>query len=115
VTNYERLAVDGDGDLWGYGNGGWRCLTNAGAADDDESLSGCCGPVVFYVPAPPPRTVTFDVSEPDALHVLTQALEDYAGHERAMAERLDASESFARWADLADEFRAQAKAAGGIT
>lgn len=111
ATKYERLAVDGDGDIWGYGNGGWKCLTNAGAADDDESLSGCCGPVVFYAPAPPPCTVAFDLTDVDAFHALTQALEDYAVRERDQAEHEGGHESRERWADLAEQMRAQAEAA----
>jgi hypothetical protein len=63
-------------------------------------------------PETPPCTVTFDLTDPGALHVLTQALEDYAAHGRAMASLDDASESFTRWADLADEMRALAEAAG---
>lgn len=108
----ERFAEDGDGDIWGYGHGRWKCLTNAGAAGDDESLSESYPPVAFYVPAPASCTVAFDLSDPDALHVLTTALGDYAAHERPMAEREGASESRTRWADLAERFRDQAEAAG---
>jgi hypothetical protein len=61
----------------------------------------------------PPRTVTFDVSGADTLHVLTQALEDYADKASVMASREDASESFARWAAIADRMKAQAEAAPG--
>ena len=65
-------------------------------------------------PETDPATVTYDLSDPDVRHVLTQALEDYADHERAMAERPDASESFARWADLAVQMRDRAQVAGGL-
>jgi hypothetical protein len=76
------------------------------------AVHAMCAGVPDEAPETPPCTVTFDLSDPGALHVLTQALEDYADHERAMAEREDASESFARWAGLADRMRAQAEAAG---
>jgi hypothetical protein len=59
------------------------------------------------------RTVTFDVSGADEFHVITQALEDYAGKAAVMASREDASESFARWAAIADRMKAQAEAAAG--
>jgi hypothetical protein len=55
--------------------------------------------------------VVLDLSDPDVRHVLTQALQDYATYERAMAEN-GAGESFARWAELADRMRAQVEAAG---
>jgi hypothetical protein len=60
-----------------------------------------------------PGSVTFDVSGADEFHVLTQALEDYADKAAVMASREDASESFARWAAIADRMKAQAEAAAG--
>jgi hypothetical protein len=59
-----------------------------------------------------PRTVTFDLSDADAYHVIVTALGDYAAGKRAvLADGVD-NESFARWADLADRMRAQAEEAG---
>jgi hypothetical protein len=57
-------------------------------------------------------TVTFDLSDPDALHVLTTALQDYAEKERDMAANEGGHESRERWAAIADRMRAQAEAAG---
>ena len=57
-------------------------------------------------------TVTYDLSDSDRAHVLTQALEDYRDRMREMAGWPDASASFARWADISEEMRAQAEAAG---
>jgi hypothetical protein len=54
--------------------------------------------------------VTLDLSDPDALHVLTIALEDYAARERDMAAHEVGSEFRERWAGLADRMRAQAEA-----
>jgi hypothetical protein len=53
-----------------------------------------------------------DLSDPDAMHVFTTALEDYAAKERDMAANEGGHESRTRWADLADQMRAQAEAAG---
>lgn len=111
AERYERLAADGDGDIWTWRGGRWACV-GGGQADDDAELEAQFPPVTFYVPAPPRYTVTFDLTDPDALHVLTTALGDYAAHERPMAEGEDASESRTRWAELADRMRAQAEAAG---
>jgi hypothetical protein len=111
TANYERLATDGDGDVWGYSGDWWACISDSATADDDAGLERQYPPVTFYAPAPPPCAVTYDLSDPDVRHVLTQALEDYAAKDREMAEN-GAGESFARWADLADEMCAQAEAAG---
>ena len=62
------------------------------------------------------RTVTFDVSDTDARHVLTQALEDYRDKARERAAFLGTDTSlpgsFTRWAEITEEMRAQAEAAG---
>lgn len=71
------------------------------------AVHAACAGVPEERPEVPPRTVTFDITGPDARHVLTQALEDYAAAKRAE------DPSFARWADLADQMKAQAEAATG--
>ena len=56
--------------------------------------------------------VTLDISSADALHVLTQALGNYAAEERGAAENEGGNARFEQWARIADEFQAQAEAAG---
>jgi hypothetical protein len=56
------------------------------------------------------QTVAYDLSDPDTAHVLTQALEDYASR-AGMIARSEGG-SFTRWAEAAEEMRAQAEAAG---
>lgn len=107
----ERFAEDGDGDIWGYGHGRWKCLTNAGTADDDESLSAEYPPAAFYVPAPPPSTVAFDLTDPDVRHALTQALEDFADRQQTMAATGDIPEKRLTWAAHAKSMLDQAEAA----
>lgn len=63
-------------------------------------------------PEAPPRTVTFDLSDPDVRHVLTQALEDYADRQQDMAVIRDNPEQRLTWAALAKTMREQAEAAG---
>jgi hypothetical protein len=72
-----------------------------------------CAGVPEEKPVAPPRTVTFDVSDSDTLHVLATALEDYEAKERDMAALGDASESRERWANLARVMRKVAEAAAG--
>jgi hypothetical protein len=63
-------------------------------------------------PEAPPRTVTFDLTDTDASFALIQALEDFSARQRAEAEQEGGHQSRTRWADRADEMRAQAEAAG---
>lgn len=77
------------------------------------AVHALCAGVPEEAPETPQRTVTYDVSGTDELHVITQALEDYADKTAVMASREDASESFARWAAIADRMKAQAGAAAG--
>lgn len=80
--------------------------TGAGVA-----VHAFCAGVPGKEPKTPPRTVvTLDVSDVDAYHALTQALEDYAIRERDMAEHEGGNESRERWADLADQMKRQAAA-----
>jgi hypothetical protein len=58
------------------------------------------------------RTVTFDITDAAASFALTQALEDFAVRQRDQATDEHGHEVRERWADLADEMRAQAEAAG---
>ena len=76
----------------------------------DAAVQRALGEAERTATATPPNSVTYNLSDPDVLHVLTQALEDYGAKARDYAGREDASASFARWADLADRFRAQAEA-----
>ena len=62
--------------------------------------------------ATPPRSVTFDLSDPAASFTLITALEEFAARQRAEAKDEGGHESRERWADLADQMRAQAEAAG---
>jgi hypothetical protein len=104
-------------------------LVFAGIAPEDRKDAGWttggavavhafCAGVPAEAPEKPPRTVTFDLSDSDTLHVLTQALEDYAANARHTAGLDDgsepsASDSFARWAHLAKRLKRQAEAAAG--
>jgi|ERR1700722_5849643 len=63
--------------------------------------------------ARPPHPVTFDLSDADVLHVLVTALEDYADNAREQTRCEDASESFTRWAGVAERMKDQAEAAAG--
>ena len=67
-----------------------------------------CAGVPAETPQMPSRTVALDLSDPDALHVLITALKDYANRAEEIARRDGGS--FARWAGLADQIRAQAEA-----
>jgi hypothetical protein len=60
---------------------------------------------------PSPRTVTFDITDPNARHVIAQALEEYATRQQDMAVTGDSQEMRLEWAVIADEFRAQAETA----
>jgi hypothetical protein len=72
------------------------------------------GELEAAIPAEAKRvTVTYDLSDSDTLHVLTQALEDYADRAREWAQHEDASESFARWGRLAKCMKRQAEAVTG--
>jgi hypothetical protein len=53
VAKYERLAVDGDGDAWGYRDGRWDCISESATADDDADLERQYPPVTFYLPPVP--------------------------------------------------------------
>jgi hypothetical protein len=75
------------------------------------AVHAMCAGVPGEEPETPPRTVTFDLTDVDAFHALTQALEDYAIRERDQAEHEGGHESRERWADLAEQMRAQAEAA----
>lgn len=59
----------------------------------------------------PARSVTFDLTDVDARHALTTALEDYAVSERDMAAHEGGNESRERWAERADKMRRQAEEA----
>jgi hypothetical protein len=48
MDEYERMAVDGEGDAWGYQCGQWRCLTAPASCRDDEALARVYGGAVFY-------------------------------------------------------------------
>jgi len=73
-----------------------------------------CGGPLNAKPENPPRTVTFDVSSADALHVVTQALDDYAAGQSALAADGDSTDKRTGWAITARRFRDQAdEAAGG--
>jgi len=56
-----------------------------------------------------PRTVTYDLSDPDTRHVLTEALEQYADRERDLSANEGGNDARERWADLADAMRRQAE------
>jgi hypothetical protein len=56
-----------------------------------------------------PRTVTIDVSDANAYHVLTEALEMYAAHERAIETDDHGRDFRERWASLADRWRGLAE------
>ncbi len=90
-TRERRAEFDG---YWGEA---CRRAEAAGAGEEAQS---------------PRRTVTLDITGPDAYHALTQALEDFAARERDAAEHEGGNESRERWADLADRMREQAEAAG---
>jgi hypothetical protein len=74
VKKYERLAVDGQGDAWGYREGQWWCMFGDGGADDDAGLEARYPPVTFYLlPAPLGR---------GQLGTALSALEDAAAYRR---------------------------------
>ena len=58
-----------------------------------------------------PRTVTIDVSDANAYHVLTEALDQYASHERGIETGEQGREVRERWASLADRWVGMAEAA----
>jgi hypothetical protein len=58
------------------------------------------------------RAVVFDVADPAALHVLTQALTDYAERQLDMAAIGDSPQTRLAWAAIAKSFHEQAEAAG---
>jgi hypothetical protein len=76
------------------------------------AVHASCAGVPEQEPETPRRTVTLDITSPDARHALTQALEDYTARERYLARREGGNEARERWADLADRMREQAEAAG---
>ena len=64
-------------------------------------------------PETPPCTVTFDLTDPDARHALTQALENYeAMQEDVVVLTGDSPEKHRAWAAHAKAMREQAEAAG---
>lgn len=63
--------------------------------------------------ASPSRSVTFDLTNPDTYHVLTQSLEDYAARQRDQAADERGHEIRERWAALATLMLEQAEAATG--
>jgi hypothetical protein len=132
LASERRMAMQSDHPLYGHPcpvcdrdlGGEVTVLVFAGIDPEDRKPSGwstgeavavhaACAGVPEEEPETPPRTVTYDVSGADALHVLTQALEDYADKAAVMASREDASESFTRWAAIAGRMKAQAEAAAG--
>lgn len=56
---------------------------------------------------PGPHCVTFDAGAPDAYHVLSESLGDYANRERDVAGHEKGNDARERWAALADRFRGQ--------
>jgi hypothetical protein len=103
----------------------WGCpvLVFAGIEPDDRKPAGwttgaavavhaSCAGVPREEPEKSPRTVTLDITDADARHVLVTALEDYAARARDTAAHEGGHSSFERWADLAERMRAQAEAAG---
>jgi hypothetical protein len=99
-------------------------LVLAGIAPEDRKPAGwttggavavhaACAGVPEQELETPPRTVTFDLTDSDTFHVLTTALEDYAGKVRDRAEHEGAGGPFARWARLAKRMKRQAEAAAG--
>jgi hypothetical protein len=84
---------------------GW---THGGAV----AVHAACAGVPEEEPETPARTVTFDLTDTDAPFALIQALEDFSARQRAEADREGGHQSRTRWADRADEMRAQAEAAG---
>lgn len=58
------------------------------------------------------RTVTYDLNNAIASFVLTTALEEFAARQRDQATDEGGHQARERWADLADQMRAQAEAAG---
>lgn len=61
----------------------------------------------------PPRTVTFDLADPDDRHVLTQALDDYGVKQAGLAADGDSKDNRTRWAAAARRFRDLADAVAG--
>lgn len=76
------------------------------------AVHASCAGVPAEEPEVPRRTVTLDLSGADAYHALTTALEEYAVSERDMSAHEGGNPSRERWAELADEMRRQAEAAG---
>lgn len=58
---------------------------------------------------PGPRTVTIDLADADSYHVLTEALEMYAAHERDIETDEHGRDFRERWASLADQWRGMAE------
>jgi hypothetical protein len=99
-------------------------LILAGIAPEDRKPAGAtvggavavhaaCAGVPGEEPEVLPRAVTFGLDDPDVLHVLTTALEDYEAKERDLAALDDAGESRERWANLARAMRKAAETAAG--
>jgi hypothetical protein len=71
-----------------------------------------CAGVPGEEPQTPPRTVTYDLSDPAARHALTQALTEYADRQADMAVIGDSPETRLTWAARAKSMLDQAGAEG---
>ena len=72
------------------------------------AVHASCAGVREQEPETPPSTVSFDITDPDDRHVVTQALDDYAEkHEGLVADGHDSGKS-TRWAAAARRFRDKA-------
>jgi len=97
-----RSIVDGMRDH------GWTQSGEQGAALFLRSAVRLRAFLARTATAQSPRTVTYDLSDPDTRHVLTEALEQYASRERDLAGNDDNPDARERWADLADAMRREA-------
>ena len=85
------------------GSGRWRIATL-----DYRNCERLVRAVAVATGHEPPRTVTYDMSDPDTHHVVTQAFDDYQEKQRDLAADGDNKDKRITWADLASKFRDRA-------
>jgi hypothetical protein len=72
-----------------------------------DKCANCGGPL-YAEPKVSPVTVTFDITDPEDRHALTQALDDYQAKQSDLAARGDRTATRTGWAVTARRYRDQA-------